>query len=81
MDVCIKNINEENWRYFKSESSKHNVTMGELFNKIVGEHKESCNNSNIKEILFGEKTLKGFVTRDEFKKNREFFRKNFRMKQ
>ncbi len=80
MDVCIKNIDDESWNYFKSESNKHRVTMGELFNKVVLEHKNSCSNGNSKEILLGKKSLKGLVTREEFIKNRELFRKNLRMR-
>ena len=77
MDVCIKNINEEDWRMFKAESAKNGVRMGELFSKIVRRFEEVESTGNIGETLLGKKTLKGLLSREEFKKNREEFRKDF----
>jgi len=80
MDVCMKDIDESDWRFFKSESAKHGVKVGEFFNALIGEHKERCKNSNWKSILFGKKTLKGIVEREDFKPIRNEFRERFMMR-
>ena len=80
MDACIKGIGEEHWRIFKSESAKHGLKMGEFFNSIVNEHRERCSSSNREEILFGEKPLKGILTREEGRKIRKEFEKNMVMR-
>lgn len=79
MDVCIKNINEEEWRTFKSESIKHGLKIGDFFNKLVAEHEASCK-TNWDEVLSGEKTCKGILTREDMKKIRAEFRKGFTMR-
>ena len=77
MDVCIKNIDEEEWRTFKAESAKHGIKMGDLFNKMVEEHTTSCERHTIDRILHGPKPLKGILTQDDFRLIRSQFRKNF----
>ena len=79
MDVCIKNIDEENWRMFKSESIKHGLKVGEFFNKIVKEHNKSCCN-NWNSVLNGEKKLKGILSKDDLKEIRTRFRKSVKMR-
>ncbi len=77
MDVCIKNINGESWRTFKAESAKHSMKMGEFFSELVEEHKERCNKSTLKDLLFSKKTL----TEEDAKNIRESmreFRKGFK---
>jgi len=81
MDVCIKNIDEEDWRTFKSESVKHGLKMGDLFNKIVGEHKEYCPSSNRDAILLDEKPLKGILTREDGRRIRTEFEKNMMLRE
>tara|TARA_Y100000294_G_C8324368_1_gene244018 strand:- start:85 stop:336 length:252 start_codon:yes stop_codon:yes gene_type:complete len=81
MDICIKNINDEKWREFKAESARHGLKMGELFNKMVDEHKEHCHKTNWDEILHGEKPLKGMIENVDFKKVRKEFRENFKLRE
>ena len=76
MDVCIKNINDEDWLAFKSESARHGMKMGEFFSKIVDEHKEMCSKFNTKEFLFGKKTLSEEDAKNIRKAMKEF-RKGF----
>ncbi|MDO8741284.1 MAG: hypothetical protein Q7J54_06970 [Candidatus Woesearchaeota archaeon] len=76
MDVCIKNINDEDWLAFKSESAKHGMKMGEFFSKMVDEHKDMCNKSNWKNLLHGEKTLSDDDVKN-IKKAMKGFRKGF----
>ncbi|MEK6950868.1 MAG: hypothetical protein AABX13_04060 [Nanoarchaeota archaeon] len=64
MDVCIKNINDEGWRTFKSESIRHGLKTGEFFNRLVEEHEVHCSNANWKKALYGEKTCKGILSAD-----------------
>lgn len=40
MDICIKNVDREEWLNFKSESAKHGMKAGEFFAKIIKEHKK-----------------------------------------
>ncbi len=79
MDVCIKNINDESWRFFKAESARNGIKMGQLFDSLVKEHirNKKTKIGNAREILFGKKTLKGVLTRKEFKDTRKEFRKDF----
>ncbi|MBU0627992.1 MAG: hypothetical protein KKC75_02295 [Nanoarchaeota archaeon] len=77
MDVCIKNINDEDWRAFKAESAKRGMKTGELFGKLLEECTKKPKAGNAKGILFGKKTLKGALTRKEFKDIRGEFRKDF----
>lgn len=77
MDVCIKNIDEENWRLFKEESAKHTLKLGDLFNNILQEHTHKCTGANWDKVLYGKKTLKGLLTREEGAKIRSEFRKGF----
>tara|TARA_Y100000310_G_scaffold242934_1_gene247227 strand:- start:23499 stop:23744 length:246 start_codon:yes stop_codon:yes gene_type:complete len=81
MDVCIKNIDEGDWKSFKSESAKHGLKAGEFFNKIVEEHKKKCRKNNTREILFGEKPLKNLVKDVDFKLIRKEFRENFHLRE
>lgn len=57
MDVCIKNINDEDWRTFKAESAKHGMKIGEFFSELVEEHTERCSELSWNELLYGKKTL------------------------
>ena len=38
MDVCIKNVDDDAWRLFKSESARKGYKMGEYFSEIVKEN-------------------------------------------
>ncbi len=80
MDVCIKNINEEEWCVFKSESIRHGVKMGDFFAKVIKEHHSACQGSNWEKVLYGEKKLKGILTQVDSKVLREEFRKGFKMR-
>ena len=77
MDVCIKNINDEDWRVFKAESAKRGMKAGELFSKLLEECAKKPKAGNARDILFGKKNLKGALTRKEFKDIRSEFRKDF----
>ena len=77
MDVCIKNINDESWRMFKSESVKHDMRVGEFFSILVEEHKERCNKSTLKDLLFSKKTLTEKDAKNIKESMREF-RKGFK---
>ncbi len=79
MDVCIKNIDDDDWATFKAESAKHGVRMGDLFSKLIEDHEAKCTESNWNKVLFGEKTCKGLISSEEGRKVREFFRKGFLM--
>lgn len=57
MDVCIKNIKDEDWRLFKSESARHGMKTGDFFSALVEEHKELCARPNLKSVLYRKKTL------------------------
>ncbi len=80
VDVCIKNINEELWREFKAEAIKHRLKIGAFFNKLIYEHEQRCKGSNWENILYGEKKLKGMVTKEEGVAIREEFRKQFALR-
>ncbi len=80
MDVCIKNIDEENWRLFKEESAKHALKLGDLFNCLLREHTNKCKGTNWDRVLYGEKKLKGLLTREEGDKIRSEFRKGFSLR-
>ena len=53
MDVCIKNVDENAWRTFKSEAVKKNVKVGTMFNLLI--KNKSSENSNLGNILYGKK--------------------------
>ncbi len=80
MDICIKSIDEEEWRIFRVESIKHGLKAGDFFAKIIQEHEASCKESNWNKVLFGEKTCKGLMTQEEGKRIRNTFRKEFTMR-
>jgi hypothetical protein len=80
MDVCIKNIEDESWRNFKSESIKHGLKLGDFFSKLVFEHQKRCNESNWDKTLHGKKVLKGILSREDMAKIRTEFRENFKMR-
>ncbi len=80
MDVCIKNINEEEWRVFKSESIRHGVKIGDFFAKVIKEHHSKCQGSNWEKVLYGEKKLKRLLTQVDSTALREGFRKGFQMR-
>ncbi|MFH1828311.1 MAG: hypothetical protein ABH824_03545 [Nanoarchaeota archaeon] len=80
MDVCIKNINDDDWRNFKSESVKHGLKLGDFFNKLVKEHHLRCKESNWENILYGKKKLKKVLMKEDAKKIRSEFRENFNMR-
>ena len=80
MDVCIKNIDEERWRTFKSESAKHGLRTGDFFNKIIVEHTLHCNGSNWDTVLNNKKKIRGMITQSRLKALRAEFRKNFTLR-
>ena len=78
MDVCIKNINETDWRTFKVESARSGLKTGELFNEMIREYAmKNKIKGNAREILFGKKTLKGVMTKKDLEKIRTEFRTDF----
>lgn len=81
MDVCIKNIDGEDWRLFKEESAKHALKLGDLFNILLREHTNKCKGTNWDKVLYGEKKLKGLLTREEGNKICSEFRKGFSLRQ
>ena len=80
MDVCIKNIDEENWRLFKEESAKHAIKLGDLFNSLLREHANRCKGTNWDKVLYGKKTLKGLLTREEGNRISSEFRRGFSLR-
>lgn len=80
MDICIKNVNKEDWLSFKSESAMHEMKAGEFLGKIVKEHKLKCKDGNWDNVLHGEKNLKGILTRRDAKELRETFREEFSLR-
>jgi len=80
MDACIKNIEDENWAIFKTESVKHGLRMGDLFGRLIEEHEEKCSESNWNKVLFGEKICKGLVTPEDAKRIRKLFCEGFSMR-
>ena len=81
MDVCIKNIGDESWRSFKSESVKHGLKLGVFFSKLVFEHQEKCNGSNWDKAPHGKKVLKGLLSKKDIVKIQTEFRENFKMRE
>lgn len=79
MQVTIKNVEENKFRELKVESVRHGLTTGEFLGKLVDEHKERCA-ANADAVLYGEKTLKGILSRDDVASIRAYFRKNFTMR-
>lgn len=77
MDVCIKNINDEDWLDFKAESVKHGIKIGQFFSTLVQEHEEACKESNWESVLHGEKTCADILSKEEGKILRSLSRKNF----
>ncbi len=80
MDACVKNIEDESWRTFKSEATRHGLKLGEFFSKVVSEHENRCHTNNWRALLHGKKKLKGVLTRDDFTKLRNEFRRGVRMR-
>lgn len=81
MDVCIKNIGDEDWKLFKEESIKHDVKMGVLFNTLVREHKKECSGSNWNDVLYGEKKLKGILSKEDGIKLRKEFKESMQLRE
>lgn len=80
MDICIKNVNSEEWSEFKSESAIHGMKAGEFLSKLVKEHKERCRESNWNRVLHGKKTLKHLISEKEMAKSRKLFREDFKLR-
>ncbi len=80
MDVSIKEINEHEWRAFKAEAIKHGLKVGELFNTLVLEHEEKCQEGNWNRVLFGEKICKGMLSQKDAKQIRSDFKKSFSLR-
>ncbi|MBS3139371.1 hypothetical protein J4479_00025 [Candidatus Woesearchaeota archaeon] len=80
MDICIKNINKNNWLDFKSESLKHGLHLGELFNEIINEHLKRCTGGNWEKVLYGEKKCKGILSLADLKKIRSEFREKISLR-
>ncbi len=79
MDTCIKNIDEEAWRYFKIEATRHDMALGEFFGRLLKDHLEKEEKSNWDEIL-GRKPI---LTADEaraIKNAASDFRKRFKFR-
>jgi len=78
MNTLIKNIDEENWRFLKVEAAKQNITLGELFNRLVEEHKSREEDMNISwQRIFSRPAL---LTKEEAKRMHkaiESFRREF----
>ena len=73
MNVCIKNVGENDWRELRIEAIKHKTPIGRFIGRLVREHKmlHKKKIGNAKSILFGEKTLKGILNYEDLKKVRE----------
>ena len=80
MDVCIKNIGEQEWSMFRAETIKHKLKTGEFFNKVIQEHLAHCSNNNWDKILHGEKRIKNLVSKDDLPKIRAEFRERLKMR-
>jgi len=50
MTKAIKNVSDETWREFKAIASIRNMTMGELFEEMVGNLKKEKPNKWLDEI-------------------------------
>ena len=78
MNTLIKNIDEENWRFLKVEAAKQNITLGELFNRLVEEHKNRDEDMNASwQRIFSRPAL---LTKEEAKRMHkaiESFRREF----
>lgn len=80
MNVCIKNINKDDWRDFRSESIKHGLRLGDFFKEIVEEHLDKCKESNWEKILYGEKKCKGILSQSDLHEIKSEFREKFRLR-
>ena len=77
MDACIKKIEEEKWRFFKSEAARRNVPMGRFFSIVVEAYKNgSKEGSNWDEILNSKPVLDRRSV-DEVKRGIEKLRDEF----
>ena len=76
MDVCIKNVGDDAWRMFKSESAKNGMRTGEFFTKIVEDY-NAKKTGNFRKILYREKPLKNILKDVDYRKIREEFNKDF----
>mgnify|MGYP001351857881 CR=1 FL=1 len=79
MDVCIKNVNDKDWRLFKAEAIKNDLKIGEMFNKLVEGTIDKKGKSNWDEVLYGKNKL-NILTQKDLKKIRTEFRKNFKLR-
>lgn len=79
LTTCIKNIEEDSWRLFKSEAAKHDMQLGDFFSKVVEDHttRERGNNWDI--ILNKKRTL----TKNQVKGLKKYtkeFRRGFKFR-
>lgn len=80
MDVCIKGVDKDVWRDLKVEAAKYELPLGRFIGKVIKDYKMKGKKGNIKDILYGEKPLKGILSRDDYKKIRESFRRNLKLR-
>ena len=80
MNICIKNVEKEDWAEFKAESAIHRMKAGEFLSKLVKDHKNSCKKSNWDEILYGEKTLKHLIDEKKIAEMKDNFRNNLKLR-
>ena len=75
METCIRNIKEEDWKYFKAEAVKKDLKLGDFFSELLHEHKKAAKNPWNK-ILHGKKFLTKNSAEEMHKAIKEF-RKDF----
>lgn len=78
METCIRNIKEEDWKYFKSEAVKKNLKLGDFFSTLINEHKKAAKNP-WNDILKGKRIFSN-KDLDEIKSRCDKFRKEFRFR-
>ncbi len=75
----MRNINEEDWAYFKTEAAKSGLSLGSFFSVVLKTHKEVKAADPWKEILHGKRI---FTERElcGIKARCADFRKRFRFR-
>lgn len=71
----MRNIKEEDWRYFKVEAVKKGMSLGDFFSELLKRYKEASKNPWDK-ILHGKKLLTKKNAEEMHKAIKEF-RKDF----
>jgi len=77
MDTCIKNINEKEWNYFKTESARNRTTMGKFFGILIETYRKTKEKSTGWESILKGKEFISKKEAIELKKASSKFRKGF----